>query len=333
MQPQNKPIVGTMIGDPAGIGPEVVVKSLASGEPYEMSRPVLIGCIEAVEQAIEITGTHFRIRRVSDTSDVGLDPDVIDIMDTGQLDPKDYRLGEETAACGRATANWLQELNQLASSGKIKGSIMGPVNTGSLKLADRFDAVVNIEPGSTYLTLFTGPLRIVHLTDHIPLRDVSKLISRDLVYGALRTIHDSFHGWGVKNPRIAVCGFNPHAYGDEENKEMVPAVERAKAEGIGVSGPIAPDTVFRHCIDGRYDIVLAMYHDQGHIAVKTWGFVGNCAMILGIPYIQMSVAHGTAFDIVGQNKASHEMMLMAMKQTASLAAGRGFLPVSKAAIN
>ena len=316
-----------MIGDPAGIGSEVVVKSLATGEPYEMSRPVVVGAACAVEQAIEITGTNLRVRTVTDTADVGLEPDVIDVLDSGKLGPNDYQLGVESATCGNVTADWLAELNQLSADGKVDGGIMGPVNTGSLKLANRFDAVVNVEPGSTYLTLFSGPLRVVHLTDHVPLRDVSGLISEELVLSALHTIHESFSGWGVRDPRIAVCGFNPHAYGDEEDRAMKPAVERARADGINASDPIPPDTVFRHCIDGRYDIVLAMFHDQGHIALKTWGFFGNCAMILGLPYIQMSVAHGTAFDIVGQNKASHEMMLSAMKQTASLAGGKGFLPV------
>lgn len=327
MSGNEKPIVATMIGDPAGIGSEVVVKSLATGEPYEMSRPVVVGAACAVEQAIEITGTNLRVRAVTDTADVGLDPDVIDVLDSGKLGPNDYQLGVESATCGNVTADWLAELNQLSADGKVDGGIMGPVNTGSLKLANRFDAVVNVEPGSTYLTLFSGPLRVVHLTDHVPLRDVSGLISEELVLSALHTIHESFSGWGVRDPRIAVCGFNPHAYGDEEDRAMKPAVERARADGINASDPIPPDTVFRHCIDGRYDIVLAMFHDQGHIALKTWGFFGNCAMILGLPYIQMSVAHGTAFDIVGQNKASHEMMLSAMKQTASLAGGKGFLPV------
>jgi 4-hydroxythreonine-4-phosphate dehydrogenase len=128
-----------------------------------------------------------------------------------------------------------------------------------------------------------------------------------------------------------VAGLNAHAYGDEDKHQIAPGVERAKAEGIDVTGPAPPDSVFRWCIDGRYDVVLAMYHDQGHIAVKTWGFVGNCAMILGTPYIHLSVAHGTAFDIVGKGIANHEMMLTAMRQAASLGAGKGFYKDTAAA--
>ena len=121
------------------------------------------------------------------------------------------------------------------------------------------------------------------------------IISPDLVYKALRTIHDDFTRWGIPNPRIVVAGLNAHAYGEEDKTQIAPGVERARAEGINVTGPAPPDSVFRWCIDGQYDVVLAMYHDQGHIAVKTWGFVGNCAMILGMPHIHMSVAHGNGF--------------------------------------
>jgi 4-hydroxythreonine-4-phosphate dehydrogenase len=155
---------------------------------------------------------------------------------------------------------------------------------------------------------------------------VPELITRDAVTRAIEVIHQRFGDWGVTAPRIAVSGFNAHGKGREEADRIAPAVEEAAAAGIDVVGPIAPDTVFRHCIEGRHDVVLAMYHDQGHIAVKTWGFVGNCAMILGLPYIHLSVGHGTAFDIVGQNLARHEMILSAMTEAASLAAGRGFRP-------
>ena len=320
----NKPVVATMTGDPCGIGPEVVVKSLALGGMYEQCRPVVFGCTESVQQAVDSLGLKLKVRRVTDVEGAGLDPAVIDVYDTGQLDPKFITPAKANAECGRACAAWLKEMDALALAGKVQGTIMGPINTDALKLAGKFDQVVSVETGKTYLFLITGPLRVVHLTDHIPLRQVCDIISPDLVYKALRTIHDDFTRWGIPNPRIVVAGLNAHAYGEEDKTQIAPGVERARAEGINVTGPASPDSVFRWCIDGEYDVVLAMYHDQGHIAVKTWGFVGNCAMILGTPYIHMSVAHGTAFDIVGKGIASHEMMLTAMRQAASLAAGKGF---------
>ena len=316
-----------MIGDPAGIGPEVVAKALATGEPYDVSRPVLIGSVEAMEHALEITGVNMTVRKVDSPAEAGNDRTVMDVLDSGLLGRNDYELGVESAACGVATAAWMGEMKDYAESGAVQGTIMGPINSGSLMLADKLGSLMGDESRETYLTLFTGPLRIVHLTDHEPLRQVSDLITKEKVYKVLGLMHESFSGWGVENPRIGVAGFNAHAMGEEDANEIAPGVEMAKADGINATGPISPDTVFRHCIDGVYDIVLAMYHDQGHIAVKTYGFVGNCAMFLGLPFLQMSVAHGTAFDIVGQNIASHEMILMAMTQTASLAAGDGFAPI------
>lgn len=321
---QNKPIVATMIGDPCGIGPEVVVKSLALGGIHALCRPLIVGCTESVQQAVDQLGLKLKVRRVSDVEGAGQDPAVIDVYDTGQLDPKFITLGKANAECGAATAAWLDEMDSMALAGKVQGTIMGPINTDALKMAGKLDRVISVEVGKTYLFLITGPLRVVHLTDHIPLRQVIDVISPDLVYKALRTIHNNFTDWGIPNPRIVVAGLNAHAYGEEDKNQIAPGVERAKAEGINVTGPASPDSVFRWCIDGEYDVVLAMFHDQGHIAVKTWGFVGNCAMILGTPYIHMSVAHGTAFDIVGKGIASHEMMLTAMRQTASLASGKGF---------
>ncbi|MGK2940997.1 MAG: PdxA family dehydrogenase [Immundisolibacter sp.] len=321
---QNKPVVATMTGDPCGIGPEVVVKSLALGDMYAACRPVVVGCTESVQSAVDQLSLKLKVRRVDSVDQAGLDPSVIDVYDTGQLDPKDITPAKANAACGLATAAWLKEMDDLALTGKVQGTIMGPINTDALKMAGKLDQVISVETGKTYLFLITGPLRVVHLTDHIPLRQVCDIIAPDLVYKALRTIHDDFTRWGIPNPRIVVAGLNAHAYGEEDKTQIAPGVERAKAEGINVTGPSSPDSVFRWCIDGEYDVVLAMFHDQGHIAVKTWGFVGNCAMILGTPYIHMSVAHGTAFDIVGKGIASHEMILTAMRQAASLAGGHGF---------
>ncbi len=327
---EEKPVVATMIGDPAGIGPEVVAKALATGDPYAVSRPVLVGHAPAMEWAVERTGVPMTVRQTDGVEGAGLDPGVIDIIDEGDLEPGSYRIGEESAAGGDASYAWLDKLDRMARSGEAAATIMAPINSGSLKMAGSTKPVFNVEQGRSYLALLSGPLRVVHLTDHVPLRAVSELITHESVLQAVQVIHDRFLEWGVTSPRIAVSGFNPHASGREDKAQIAPAVEEATQLGIDVVGPIAPDTVFRHCIDGRYDIALAMFHDQGHIAVKTWGFVGNCAMILGLPYIHMSVGHGTAFDIVGQNLARHEMILTAMTEAASLAGGRGFLPVEPA---
>ncbi|MEL0083352.1 MAG: 4-hydroxythreonine-4-phosphate dehydrogenase PdxA [Gammaproteobacteria bacterium] len=321
----SKPIIATIIGDPAGIGPEVVVKALAEGTPYEVSRPLLIGCTETVEWAVGITGSNFTVRKVTEVEGVGEDSGVIEVYDTGKLDPDDYEVGVESASCGSATAAWLKEGEELATSKLVDAVIMAPINTGSMKMANVLDQIIPPEPGSTYLTLLNGPLRVVHLTDHMPLSKVSGVITQELVYSAIKLVDETFTRWGIPNPRIGVSGFNCHAVGEEDEQEIVPGVERARADGVNVDGPVAPDTVFRRCVDRQYDVVLCMYHDQGHIALKTWKFDGNCATTLGTDYLSMSVAHGTAFDIVGKNIANHEMILNSMVQAASFSVGGGFV--------
>jgi 4-hydroxythreonine-4-phosphate dehydrogenase len=181
-----------------------------------------------------------------------------------------------------------------------------------------------VQPGRTFLFLITGPLRVVHLTDHIPLRDIFGHISRQAVLDLIRLTDRSLRGWGMAAPRIGVAGINPHAYGDEEKLHIEPAVADARAEGVRVDGPVSPDTLFRLGTEGAYDCVIAHYHDQGHIAVKTWRFEGNCALILGEPFIRVSVAHGTAFDIAGTGTADARSMVSALETATSLAAGRGF---------
>ncbi len=322
---KSRPIIATSIGEPAGIGPEVVAKAWASGEVHRLARPVAIGSEYVMQQGAEIAKVRAKVRKIQSLDELGDSPDVIDIIDTGALDPKDFKMGQDTLAGGLASKEWMDQANALANSGKAGASVFAPISTGSLKMAGKLDSVINIYPGETYLFLVSGPLRIMHLTDHMPLRRVGDLITEDLMYSALQTLDTTMRKWGVAKPRIIVAGFNPHAQGDEETKQMAPAIKRAQANGINAVGPDSPDAVFRQCIEDRYDVVLAMYHDQGHIPIKTWGFAGNCAIIVGLPYLSMSVAHGTAFDIVGKGIADHSMMQSAMCTAGSLAAGAGFI--------
>lgn len=321
----SKPIIATMIGDPCGIGPEVVAKAWASGEPHRYSRPVLIGSAGVMEQGVAIAGLKLPVKTIASIHQLSDSPEVIEIIDSGKFDLGDITLGEDNEACGRISAEWIGEAEQLARSGTVAGMTIAPISSVSMKMAGVLDQVFNVKPGISYLFLISGPLRVMHLTDHIPLREACDLISSELVFNALQTLDDRLRQWGITDPRIGVSGLNAHAFGEEDEQEILPGVARAQAAGIDAVGPIAPDTIFRHCIDGKYDSVLAMFHDQGHIAIKTWGFVGNCALIVGPPFLQMSVAHGTAFDIVGKGIANHEMMQAAMTLTGSLAAGKGFI--------
>ncbi|WP_374527010.1 PdxA family protein [Novosphingobium sp.] len=324
MMDPHRPVVGTVIGDPAGIGPEVVAMALTSGRVHACSVPLLIGSAAAMERAVMATGGTARVRAMRSVEPLSDDPAIIDILDTGALPDDDLPLGEDTARGGEATAQWLDEMDRLARDGTIAATVLAPISTGSLKQVGKLSKVISPAPGETYLVLVTGPLRVAHLTDHMPLRQVCEIITPDLILRALRALDAAMRGWGLPRRRIAVAGLNPHAAGSEELDGIAPGIERARAEGIDAIGPESPDAVFRQCIEGRYDMVLAMYHDQGHIAVKTWGFSGNSVIMVGAPYIHVSVAHGTAYDIVGTGKADPAMMLNAMRIGGTLASGAGF---------
>jgi 4-hydroxythreonine-4-phosphate dehydrogenase len=207
----------------------------------------------------------------------------------------------------------------------LDGSVMGPISAKAMEKAGVLSSIASRKPGDeAYLLLRSGNLVIAHLTDHVPLREVSAAITPATVLKLITKLTDSMAQWGLGAGRIGVAGFNPHAAGQEETNAITPAIERARTQGINVEGPISPDSIFRHCIEGRYAAVIAMYHDQGHIAIKTWGFAGNNVVFLGPPYPHTTVAHGVAYDLAGTGKADHSMIQNAILNAASLAAGRGF---------
>ena len=316
--------VGVVIGDPCGIGPEVVAKAWAAACATQAGRPVLIGSAAAMRRALQTLALPAEVRVVGTPEEALGRGDVLDIIDSGALAAADITPGADSLACGRATAVWLEQADQLARAGRLGATVMGPISSGALKMAGMLDRVIPVKPGESYLLLASGPLRVAHLTDHIPLREVSGLITVELILSALVQVDAVLRQWGIARPRIGVAGFNPHAQGLEDEARIAPGVERARAAGVDATGPVSPDSVFRHCIEGRYDLVLAMYHDQGHIAIKTAAFAGNIAVILGPPYPHVTVAHGTAYDIVGRGVADHSMIQNAIVTAGSLAAGRAF---------
>ena len=320
-----RPLIAITQGDPCGIGPEVVARALGGGRPYAVARPVVIGCVESMEAGVAVAGVDLKVRRISSLDGVGMDPGRLDVLDEGRLDPGRIQPGRAVAECGRANGAWLATAAELCTRGDAAGTVMAPVNAEALVRGGAAGEILGTDEASRYLTLLSGPLRVVHVFDHVLLEDVCRRLSPELVHRAVTKTHESLSRWGIALPRIGVSGLNPHAQGPQESRAIAPGIERARAEGIDAAGPIAPDTVFRHCIEGRYDVVVAMCHDQGHIAVKTWGFAGNCALFLGAPYLFLSVGHGTAFDIVGRGVADASMILSAILQAASLASGSGFL--------
>lgn len=318
---REKPIVATMIGDPGGIGPEVTVKALASGLPGKRSRPLLVGSMAAIKSAIRSCRADLNVRQIAEISEAKFEVNVIDVLDPGDLAVDQLTIGRPSATSGRAVSNWLEISADLAEQKKVDAWIMAPIDRTSLKLGVDLDESVEVAPPDTFLFRTSGKLRIVPLSEHIPLRDVPDTITEESVLSLVRLMSDTLARWGMRAPRIAVAGLNPHARGREERIAIAPAVERARDLGLDITGPISPDSVFRQCLEGRHDVVISMYHDQGQIALKTTAFEGACSIYIGLPYVHLTVPHGSAMDIAGRGTAQHESMLAAMLTAAAFAAG------------
>lgn len=325
---ERRPIIATMIGDPAGIGPEVCAKAIATGEPQKLSRPILIGDARAVEAAIGQSKLGLTLQVVRSIEEARFEAKTAVVLDPGELRPDDCTTGKPSAAGGRAVVRWIKLADRFAVARAIEGWIMGPIDSTSLKLAGEIESIDDLQPPRTWMFRISGPLRVVPITEHIPLREVPKTVTRGAVLDLIRLVDETLRRWGIAAPRIGVAGLNPHAMFEEDAERIAPAVSDARQGGIECRGPISPDSIFRMGLDGLFDAIISMYHDQGQIALKSAAFAGACTIYLGLPFVRLSVPHGTAMDIAGQGRAQHLSMLAAMKTAAMLAAGGGFLKES-----
>lgn len=319
--PTPMPIIATMIGDPAGVGPEVAVKAIASGDLDGLCVPVLIGDLSVVRRAAEISGVTRTIERIGSVEEASVESRAIQVLDPGGFDPASYAFGESSEAAGQAVLEWIRLGTGLGRSGRIQGLVMGPKNSASLKMAGS-KTMIGIPAPDTYMLRLSGPLRVVPLSEHVRLAQAVEMVTPENVLKVIRMLNDNLIQWGLPRPRIAVAGINPHAMFDEDRERIEPAVEEARQLGIDATGPLVPDAVFRQAAAGKYDAVVTMYHDQGQIALKTVSFEGACSVYLGLPYVHVTVPHGSAFDIAGKGVAKHDSMLNAMRTAAALCAGR-----------
>lgn len=322
----SKPVIGLMVGDPCGVGPEVCVKALlATGSQTLPANVLVIGSTAAVRGALRQSGADgWQCRAISDAAQAAFEPKVLDVLDPGTLSESDIRLGEVSAACGAAVFQWTQLADRLSHEGTIHGWIMAPVSAEALRSAGAAKSIDDLQPPGTFLFRISGNLRVIALSEHIPLRSVSDDVTKDRILELLAIFDSSARKWGMRRVRYAVAGLNPHAVGAEEEAEIVPAVAEARIRGLDIDGPFPPDSIFRRCVEGHFDVVVSMYHDQGQIALKTAAFVGACTLYVGAPHIRMTVPHGTALDIAGKGIARHESILAALQTAANLAAQRGF---------
>jgi len=325
-----KPIVAVTMGDPAGIGPEITAKALSGPELFELCRPLVIGDRRAIERAAAWVNSTARIRGIADVGQAGFAPGTIDVLDLANV-PEDLPVGRLDARAGQAAYDYVKTAVELAMTGAVHAIATAPINKEALKLAGckhpGHTEILGELSGSKQfaMMLSTKALKVIHVTTHVALRKACDLITKERVLTTILLARDALVQMGISRPRIAVAGLNPHAgesgmFGDEEINHIAPAVEAARALGIDASGPVPPDTVFYRTIrGGEFDMVVVMYHDQGHIPIKVLGFESGVNVTVGLPFIRTSVDHGTAFDKAGKGTADSASMVEAVRLAAQMA--------------
>lgn len=341
------PILGITMGDVCGIGPEIAVKALMEKHTYEICRPIIVGDGEIVKRGIKAVGASgLDVNVVSDVNDARFEYGTLDVYNVpiGCDDVYAIPYGKVTEIGGRSAFMGVKTVIELAMANRIDGTITGPLNKEAMNLAGyHYSGHTEIYAEFTgtkdyAMMLADDKLRVVHVSTHVPLRKACDLVKKDRVYKCIHIAYDACDAIGIKNARIAVAGLNPHAgengmFGTEEIEEIIPAIQMAKDEGLTVDGPIPPDTVFSKARGGMYDIVVVMYHDQGHIPLKVVGFVYDevnrrwnsvqgVNITLGLPIIRVSVDHGTAFGKAGNGTASADSLINAIGYGAKMAAVR-----------
>ncbi|WP_434112215.1 4-hydroxythreonine-4-phosphate dehydrogenase PdxA [Paraburkholderia caffeinilytica] len=331
-----RPVIGITMGDATGVGPEIVMKALAHASVYEQCRPLVIGDAARLRDAGKRAGVALEVRSIDSPADAGFECGVVDCIDLGLI-PADLPYGKLSAIAGDAAYQYIARTVKLTSAGELDAICTAPLNKEALHAGG------HIFPGHTemlaHLTgidevsmmLVAPKLRVIHVTTHIGLLDAIRRIEPGLVQRTIERAHETLVRAGIDNPRIGVCGINPHAgenglfgYGEEEEK-IIPAVQVLQARGWDVEGPLPADTLFFRAGRGDFDVVVAMYHDQGHGPVKVMGLEAGVNVTVGLPVIRTSVDHGTAFDIAGKGIADEGSMLEALKQALDLATRRSEL--------
>lgn len=336
-----KPIIAITAGDPSGVGPEIAIKSLQKKDLYTFCTPVLIVDKPVLEKAMEQVNEKWVLHPVQNASDALGVYGTIDYIETGSILDSSYEMGKVSALCGNAGFTYVVRAIELALAGKVQAVVTGPINKEALnKAGHHFSGHTEIFAHYTNtndfaMMLVSKTLKVIHVTTHVSMRDACKLISQERVLSTIRLAAEALKEMGIENSPIAVAGLNAHCsenglFGTEEQDAIMPAVKQAKKEGIVVEGPIPPDTVFVKAISGQYEIVVCMYHDQGHIPLKLSGFkmdpktktfksVSGINCTIGLPIIRTSVDHGTAFDIAGKGIANEESMLDAIDMAVTMA--------------
>ncbi len=323
-------IIAVTMGDPAGISPEIIIKALAEGDLAGIPA-VVVGCASTLRRVMGLNITpQAELRVLDNVKDAHFAPGIINVIDEPLANPEALKPGVVQKEAGDLAWRCVKRATELALAGEVHAIATAPLNKEALHSAG------HIYPGHTELlaqltntknyamVLYTDHLKVIHVTTHIALRKFLDTLNGDRIQTVISMADTFLRRVGFEKPRIAVAGVNPHAgenglFGDEEITTVAPAIKVMKEQGIDVYGPCPPDTVFLQCQQGQYDMVVAMYHDQGHIPLKLLGFYDGVNITAGLPFIRTSADHGTAFDIAWTGKANSASMAISIKLAMQLA--------------
>lgn len=352
-----KPIVGITMGDPAGNGPEITVKALSHEDLYDRCRPIVVGDAKMIEQATRFVGrTDISVHRCEKVSDALFTPGTIDVLHLELIqDVEKFPIGQVSIEGGNAAFQCVKKVIELALAGEVDATCTNALNKEAMNKAleyyhgERSDGYTHFDGHTEIYATYTNTkkytmmlahhdLRVVHVSTHVSLREACDRVKKARVLEVIEIADKACRDMGIENPKVAVAGLNPHCgenglFGTEEIEEIKPAIEAAKAEGINAIGPIPPDSVFSEALGGWYDIVVCMYHDQGHIPLKTVGFVYDrekqawkavegVNVTLGLPIIRTSVDHGTGFALAGKGTSNELSLVNAIDYAIRMAKGR-----------
>ncbi|MDH5769158.1 MAG: 4-hydroxythreonine-4-phosphate dehydrogenase PdxA [Nitrospirota bacterium] len=315
------------MGDPGGVGPEIIIKALYSSEVRRYCAPIVIGDRIVIEEALNLFKLPVKLRIIKSSEESEPTIGSIELIDIGLIQKIDK--GKPTAKSGRACVSYIKKAVELVLQNKVDGIVTAPISKKALKMAGfawpgHTEMLAELTHTKDYaMMLVGGPLRVILATIHVPLKSVPALITKDRVLKTIRLAKKACDMLDIKNPKIAVAGLNPHAgeagiFGDEEIKKIIPAIEAAKKEGIPVSGPYPPDTIFHKAYKGDIDLIVCMYHDQGLIPLKMIAFEKGVNVTVGLPFIRTSPDHGTAYDIAWKGVANPASMIEAIRLAAML---------------
>lgn len=325
-----KPIVGITMGDVAGVGPEIIVKSLQNKSIYNQSHPVVIGDALMLKRATDILNIDITIKKAEENSKFKTVFGEILCYDL-KLFSEYPPFGKVSSVTGDAAFEYLRTAIELSKENKIDAICTAPLNKEALHKAGHLypghtEILAELTDTKDFSMMLSSPnLKVIHVTTHVGIIDAIQIINPDRVYKVIKLAHETLAGLGINKPKIGVCGINPHAgenglFGNgEEEEKIVPAIKAAVKAGINVKGPLPADTLFFLAQRGDFDIVIAMYHDQGHIPIKVLGLESGVNITVGLPIIRTSVDHGTAFDIAGKGIVDERSMMEAIRQAVELA--------------